>query len=151
MVAITSTDGALPLARKRLGDAVHAIADPQPVAINGGYRWTDAPYTALRGALRGSRTGARTGTRRSLLPCRVDVLALLIEIDQTVGGWAPDATGTIERLHQLAARGWRPQDCDLLAGYTDRLRGVGFDRDGAAAPDTAGVSGRRGLSLLRRS
>ena len=25
------------------------------------------------------------------MPCRVDVLALLVEVDRTVGGWAPDA------------------------------------------------------------
>jgi hypothetical protein len=59
MVAtISYTDGPLPLAKRRLGDAVHALADPQPVAINGAYLWTDSVYIGLRGALRGSKTGS---------------------------------------------------------------------------------------------
>jgi hypothetical protein len=121
VVTITNMDGALPLAKRRLADGVHAIADPVPVAMNGVYHWQDPIYTELRAALRGGKTGGRTGTRRSLLPCRVDVLALVCEVDTTVGGWAPDAKGTIERLHQLAARTWRPMDCDLLTGYADQL------------------------------
>ena len=28
---------------------------------------------------------------------------------------------TIDRLHQLAARDWRPMDCALIAVYCDRL------------------------------
>jgi hypothetical protein len=122
VATISCTDGPLPLAKRRLGDAVHALADPQPVAINGGYRWTDSVYVGLRGALRGSKT-YRTGVQRSLLPCRIDLLNLLIEIDRTSAGWLPDdgKGGTLGRLRQLAGKAWRPQDCDLLAGYSDRL------------------------------
>jgi hypothetical protein len=122
MVAtISYTDGPLPLAKRRLGDAVAALADPQPVVIASVYRWQTPIYLELRHALNGSKT-YRTGVQRSLLPCRVDVLALVIDIDRTSTGWLPDGKGgTLGRLHQLAGKAWRPQDCDLLAGYTDRL------------------------------
>ncbi len=121
MVAITSTDGPLALSRRRLGDAVAALADPQPVAVAGVYRWQTPIYLELRQALNGSKTD-RTGVQRSLLPCRVDVLALVIDIDRTSAGWLPEGKdGTLGRLRRLAGKAWRPQDCDLLAGYTDRL------------------------------
>jgi len=35
VAAITSTDGRLMLSRRRLGDAVAALADPQAVALGG--------------------------------------------------------------------------------------------------------------------
>jgi hypothetical protein len=76
MVAtISYTDGPLPLAKRRLGDAVHALADPRPVAINGAYLWTDSVYIGLRGALRGSKTGS-SGLVRSA-PCRIENLDAL--------------------------------------------------------------------------
>jgi hypothetical protein len=45
------------------------------------------------------------------------VLALLIEIDRTVGGWSPGGKSTVDRLHELAAHSWRPQDCGLIDDY----------------------------------
>lgn len=38
-----------------------------------------------------------------------------------MAGWEPDGNGTLERLRALAGRGWRPQDCDLIDDYCDRL------------------------------
>jgi hypothetical protein len=111
VVAITNTDGPLALARRRLGDAVAALADPQAVAVNGAYLWADSTYVALRGALRGSKSG-RTGALRSA-PCRIEILTLCVEIDTTVAGWEPGKT-TPDRLHQHAARSFRPQDCALI-------------------------------------
>jgi hypothetical protein len=119
MVAtISCTDGPLPSARRRLGDAVHALADPQPVAINGAYLWADSVYVGLRGALRGSKTG-RTGVLRSA-PCRIEILTLCVEIDTTVAGWEPGKT-TPDRLHQHAARSFRPQDCALIDAHCGRI------------------------------
>ena len=60
--------------------------------------------------------------RQSGLPCRIDVLALLIEVDTTVAGWEPHGKDTSGRLQQLAARGRRPQDCEFIDGYCDRLQ-----------------------------
>lgn len=38
-----------------------------------------------------------------------------------VAGWEPHGKTTIERLHQLAARTWRPMDCDLIDGYSGTI------------------------------
>jgi hypothetical protein len=48
-------------------------------------------------------------------------LALVVEIDTMVGAWEPDGKGTVGRLHQLAGHGWRPQDCELLEGYSTQV------------------------------
>ncbi len=102
VAAISYADGPLTLARRRLGDAVAALADPQPVSLGGVYRFATPIYLELRQALNGSNT-YRTGVHRSLLPCRVDVLALVIDIDRTSAGWLPDGKGgTLGRLRQLA-------------------------------------------------
>ena len=118
MAAITSTDGPLALSRRRLGDAVAALADPQPVAINGTYLWADSTYVGLRGALTGSKSG-RGGLVRSA-PYRIEILTLCVEIDTTVAGWEPGKT-TPDRLHQHAARSFRPQDCALIDAHCGRI------------------------------
>src|SRR5271156_431068 len=117
VAAITNS---LPLAKQHLHDAVAALADPQAVSINGAYLWAPPVYTALRGMLRGA-VEHRIGGWRATAPCRTDILAWLVEVDRVVGSWEPDAKGTILRLQQLAGRGWRPQDCDLIERYTDQL------------------------------
>ncbi|MGE5696696.1 MAG: hypothetical protein ACM4D3_16140 [Candidatus Sericytochromatia bacterium] len=55
----------------------------------------------------------------SRLPCWVDVLVLLVEIDQAVQKWEPGKGDTTDRLHRLGGRGWRPQDCDTIEDYCD--------------------------------
>ncbi len=119
---MTTTDEPLHLARRQLGDAVHALADPAPEWVDGVCRWSDSVYVRLRRELAGGKPIGRGAAQRSRAPCSIGVLALLVDIDTTVAAWESDATGTTERLHQLAERGWRPQDCDLLAGYCDRLQ-----------------------------
>ena len=109
------------MAARRLGDAVHALADPLPAWVDGRCRWSDPLYVRLRAALRGQPVRRGRRTQRSRLPCSVTALAWLIEVDATVAGWEPHGKGTVDRLHALAARGWRPMDCDLIAGYCDRL------------------------------
>jgi hypothetical protein len=58
----------------------------------------------LRAAPRGT-TAKRGVMRSSWLPCRVDVLNLLVEIDTTVAAWE-HGKSTIDRLHQLACHRW---------------------------------------------
>ena len=116
-----SADGPLPLAARRLGDAVHALADPLPVWDDGVCRWSDPLYVRLRAALTGRTVSARRRAHGARLPCRTDVLALLCQIDAAVGGWEPHGKTTVDRLRQLAARGWRPMDCDLINGYSDQI------------------------------
>ncbi len=86
-------------------------------------RTSPALYTALRAELAGARPVGRVAQQRSRLPCRTDILQLLIEIDSVVASWGPDKGGTVDRLHVLGAKGWRPQDCGLLARYTAEIRG----------------------------
>ena len=126
VAAITNTDGALPLARRRLGDAVRALADPVAVSVGGTYRWSTAVYVELRGALRGSRARRSRGVPQSTFPCRVDTLVLLVDIDTAVATWEPHGKGTIDRLHQLAGRPWRPQDCVSCSTLTAASCSVGF-------------------------
>jgi hypothetical protein len=38
-----------------------------------------------------------------------------------VGRWEPHGKSTVERLHELAGRGWRPQDCALVDGHSGLL------------------------------
>ena len=117
----TNADGPVALTRRRLDDAVHALADPLPVWDDGVCRWADAVYTRLRAALPGGKLVRGRYVPSSRLPCRGDVLDLLIQVDVTVGSWEPHGKSTIDRLHQLAGRGWRPQDCALIDGYCDAL------------------------------
>lgn len=63
-------------------------------------RWSDAVYFRLRGAIAARTAGRRHVIAGSRVPCRIDVLTLLVE-----------------RLHRLAGHGWRPQDYELLSGY----------------------------------
>jgi hypothetical protein len=64
------------------------------------------------------QTGWRIEKFVSMLPGRGDVLALLVEVDTGVGSWTPDErSDTPQRLHVLAERNWRPQDCALLGDY----------------------------------
>lgn len=58
---------------------------------------------------------------RSRLPCHTSVLALLIDTDMTVAEWQPTGQGTVERLHRLRDKSWRPQDCGLLEAHTAQL------------------------------
>ncbi len=116
-------DGPLPLARRRLGDAVRAVADPVPQWIQGRCRWQPGLYDRVRGSLVG-RTGRRSRlVTRSAMPCRGHVLALLIELDAAVAEWAPDENGcTVDRLRALTEHGWRPQDCEAIDNYVGQLQ-----------------------------
>ena len=116
------TDGPLALARRRLDDAVHALAEPVPVWHSGVCRWSHPLYTRLRGALTGrGGTTPRCVVFGSRAPCRNTVLSLLVEIDGTVEVWAAARQEHPDRLHQLPARGWRPQDCGLIDDYCEQL------------------------------
>ena len=66
------------------------------------------------------------GVRRSNVlrsaALRVDVLSLLVEIDDTVAVWESDGKGTVDGLHLLTGRGWRPQDRSLIYDYAAQLQ-----------------------------
>lgn len=115
-------DAPLILARERLDRAVHGMADPQPHWENGHVRWSAALYDRLRGSLKGSAGVSGHRVPGSRLPCVTAVLALLVEVDSVVAGWEPDAkSSTVDRLHRLVGRPWRPQDCSEIDGMCDQL------------------------------
>lgn len=121
MAVTVDPDGPLVLAKRRLSDAVHALADPIPVWAGGTCRWGDPLYRRLRQTLSVWPT-RRGAAQRSRLPCSVTALALLIDIDGTVAAWTPDEKGdTVVRLHTLTARGWRPQDAATIERHCDDL------------------------------
>ena len=128
-------DGPLALARQALEDAVRAMADPFPVWSGGSARWIDPLYARLRAGMTGSAPVRHRTVHRSRLPCRVDVLALLLEIDGTVAGWTPRGKGdTGDRLHQLACRRWRPQDCQRIGFYAGELQRWVVTAEGLLTP-----------------
>jgi hypothetical protein len=118
---VTTTNEPLALARQQLENAVAALADPVAVWDGGACRWADPVYAQLRSALTGKST-RRVRAFGSRMPCSIAVLELLCAIDATVGSWEAHGKGTIDRLHPLAGRGWRPQDCPVIDGYCDRLQ-----------------------------
>jgi hypothetical protein len=116
-----SEDGPLALVRRRLDEAVHALADPIPLWDRGTARWSDPVYARLRASLVGRTLRGRVAMAGSRLPCRLDALALCVEIDRAVSVMQPGKGGTVDRLHALTGRGWRPQDCQLLDGYCGQI------------------------------
>ena len=120
---LDAPDGVLAPARRRLDDVVHALADPVPIWDHGAARWGDPIYVRLRGALTARSAGCRA-VASSRPPMRIDVLNLLVAIDTAVAEWEPGEKGsTVDRLHALAGRKFRPQDCQLLDDYSDRIEG----------------------------
>ena len=124
-------DGSLELSTKRLADAVHRLAEPIPIWHGGVCRLTPPLYVRLRTALRGEPSRSARRLPSSRLPCRGDVLALLVDIDSTAAGWTVNGERTLRRrnvspdtmarLRQLAAHKYRPQDCSTLDGWTAAL------------------------------
>lgn len=112
----------LPGARRRLGDAVAALADPQPVWIGGACRWQDALYTRLRDALQPRHQAGRRQVPGSRAPCRTDILSMVIDVDMTVALWQPDGDGAVDRLHRLRDTRWTPEDCEQIAEHTTQIR-----------------------------
>jgi hypothetical protein len=114
-------DGPLALVRQRLEAAVHAIGDDIPIWDRGTARWSESVYSRLRASLVGRTSRSRASMSGSRVPCRVDVLTLVVDIDRAVSDWQPGKGGTVDRLHALTGRGWRPQDYQLLDGYRGQI------------------------------
>ncbi len=55
------------------------------------------------------------------MPCVTAVLALLVEVDSVVASWESDAVGTVDKLHKLVGRGWRPQDVATMDSFAEQL------------------------------
>ena len=88
-------------------------------------------------ALRGSLFGRHRGVLRPTLPCprgHSSVLALVADVDVTVASWQRDGDDTVERLHLLSDRRWRPPDVSTIDGYCRQLKGWTVRTAELAAP-----------------
>lgn len=117
----------LPAAVRALDTATSAMVDPRPERHDRGTSWLDSVYTELRSAIHGHRAGgANHRTAEPQPPLWIDGVDLCREIDSTVKQWEPNAAGhhtpTVNRLHTLSGRKWRPQDVDTVTGYANDLR-----------------------------
>lgn len=106
---------------REFADAAHALAEPTPVWGGGICRWQESIYDRLRSALtaKSQRATVAAGSR---LPCRIDVLSLLHDIDTTTAVWWPDAHNTRDRLAKMREQHWTPQDVERLTAYTTKLQ-----------------------------
>lgn len=116
------SDNPLAAARRRLSEAVFAFAEPQPIWLGGICRWSDPLYVRLRDALKGSKQVGRRQVPDSRLPCRTDILTLIIDVDMTVAEWQPDGEGALDRLVRLRDRSWRPDDIELIDSHHAQLQ-----------------------------
>lgn len=109
------------MSQRRFNDSVHHFIDRVPVWDNGTARWLPALYPRMRGALSGvtGRSGRRLAPA-SRIPARTDVLDWLFRVDSEVSSWAP-GRGTVGALRSLSEKSFRPQDCDRLDDWSDRL------------------------------
>lgn len=144
-------DNPLAKARRRLTEAVAALAEPVPIWDSGVCRYTEPTYTRLRGALRGQPTRSVRRIPSLRLPCRGDVLALLLDIDATTAQWEPHGKSTLERLRQIAAQDRRPEDCPLLDDYRTRVQGWVLNAAELLGDKPAEVALRLPCRILRDS
>ena len=112
----------LPLAQRRLSDAVRAVVDPVPLWTDGVCRWEPAVYDRLRASLRGQPAGSSRTMPGSRLPCRSAILSLLVEIDTTVGKWESGEKSTVERLRTVAVADRAPDAVAEIDNYTQRIQ-----------------------------
>jgi hypothetical protein len=104
---------ALPLAKRRLSDAVAGLCAPQWQDR----RPLDPRYTQLRDAIATPAvSGHRRSTPSSQVPAQIDALKLVLLIDgrTRVLTVFSRARTTPNRLRALTQIGWRPQDCGQL-------------------------------------
>jgi hypothetical protein len=130
-----AVDGALQPARQALQDAISDLIDPRPEPSDQGTQWLDSRYHDLRDALTSQRIGSRSKPQ-SQPPAWLDAIDLLKTIDQRARELEPswpisecDEYPTIQRLRQLDARKWRPQDVQEIDTITGDLNKYAVDID----------------------
>ncbi|MFM8857453.1 MAG: hypothetical protein ACKOI2_09685 [Actinomycetota bacterium] len=144
MTAIQVLDGPVAVSLRRFSDAVHQFVDRQPVWDAGTCRWSPPLYSRMRTAVTGRSVTPGRKSPTSRTPARTSVLDWLCQVDQTVAGWGVGA-GTVHTLQSLAAKTYRPQDCDRLEKWSDQLAAWASDAaqllgDAAIAVPLRGVA-----------
>jgi hypothetical protein len=143
----TRRDGALPLARRRLEDAITELVHIRRHTIrldvgDGGLSRLKrvkllSRYDELSEAVEAHRGGSG-GQWNGQFPFWVDALVLVAEIDTAVLAMHPEPHRwpgwTVERLRALEAQKWRPQDCPLIFAHAKTLESYCKRADGLFAP-----------------
>lgn len=124
---VTTTDGNISAARRKLDDAIAALIEEQAKVIHlddGRARpeWVPSRYDHLRESLGGQRLAERAGGQNRL-PLWTDAFDALREIDATVAGWVRARGDTPTRLKAAAGWPWRPQDTDLVTSWARAVEG----------------------------
>lgn len=134
-------DGALPLAKTKLADAIATISHLRLHEVVGDGRpkhvWLSSRYDDLAEAVEGARGGSG-GKWSHQLPFWADAFVLLREIETAVAVMHPAPNGwlgwTKPRLAALDQRRWRPQDCKLMQQHTNQLDGFSAKIDALFSP-----------------
>lgn len=143
----TRRDGALPLAKKKLGDSISELAywrlrcvvqpgtPPRYVRIA-------SRYDELCEAIEASR-GGRGGRWSHQLPFWADALVLQMEVDAEVAKMHPHPQGwrgwTTQRLAALERHKWRPQDAGVMQQHAATLAAFNKRIDKLFAPNPIGL------------
>lgn len=102
------------LSARRFAQAVAALVEDRVDWVDGRCVTSESLYGRLRGALTAKTVSAGGGVACSRAPLRIDVLALLAEVDSTTAGWGANGVDTVERLRELASRQGTPEQTEAL-------------------------------------
>lgn len=137
----TASDGNLPDSRRRLENAVESLIGPRGQMVNGAWAEVPSLYDQLFDAIPGQQ-GDGGHAARSMPPLWISASKTLADIDKAVRRWQPAVPSnfigplragwcrlstrqapTITRLECLVTRLYRPQDCNLIDGWSAQIEG----------------------------
>ncbi|WIC40291.1 hypothetical protein SEA_HOLLIDAY_97 [Gordonia phage Holliday] len=95
--------------------------EEQMIALTAQVDWNDSLYEQLATMIAGAQGTQMGGTARSMPPLWVDATDLLTVIDREISTLEPEPGTTIDRLHRLSDRTWRPQDVDHIERLTAQV------------------------------
>ncbi|MDT0223478.1 hypothetical protein [Gordonia sp. AC31] len=109
------------LEREQQLDNLQRRHEERLVALTAQVDWNDSLYEQLAAMIAGAQGTQLGGTARSMPPLWVDAADLITTIDRDIAALEPEPGTTIERLHRIADRGWRPQDVDHIDNLTAQI------------------------------
>ena len=106
-------DGNITAAARKLNLAVDRLCKPRMAVYHDQIRYALSLYRQLQEDLPGKKGDSRTPAK-SLPPLWIDAAQLRIDMDSQTRSWCPKEQGIPQRLGNLSAKTWRPQDTDLV-------------------------------------
>ena len=107
------SDGNIQAAHTKLTRAVDRLCKPRMAVYHDQTRYALSLYRQLESDLAGTQGDTRTPAK-SLPPLWIDAAQLRIDMDSQTRSWCPKEHGIPQRLGNLSAKTWRPQDTDLV-------------------------------------